>query len=928
MTSKNSVTFGLITKRSSSLLKNINESSIDSNRLFENVKTMIDNKSSDYNIRSSIHKYLESLCNIESANKNYFQPLLLAEIFTENGNTELSDYIVNEYVNRVMYYIEDFVPVADYIGRHNLTESQNNMILNQSQLLSAADRIYKNHQQISKRFNLESKVSNVRSDNLKSVCENCAQYIDTYNLPIYQKINLSIEEMCYLLEKNGSDYNRADVAKYMTNYYLLSESHISSSDLKGIRKVIKESVMLEDIDQTQVNPYINMDCTDSCSSIEKMIQCFSAQQEKTIESLDKMVQDALMCTTQLDIINHIDLLFGFFLDIISKELFDINSVLNVVDNTYHVIYNRLFEEGNLDDLQVIDSLIDSIGSVLKSIRFRSSNSIEDTSVISAISMYQDKLEQYINELGRVYNDLYDNNNINAIVYVNQESTQQKEEKEKFKLFKFHNLVRAAYGLNKYLKEKEKNMLNKTKDKVNEFVAKANQILFGESFEENFMHYIGEDNKADICVAIYPMNENNENSMKQFLSEVCFNYNNSLGDSSIRSYYILGSNIAEIHVKESSLIELSDKDKEQINESISPDVEVYLRLLEYGDNLNDTLSRLNYSTKEIVNLIESADNFSYEKFQLALEAMSIIGIDKEDIELFGEKFNNYSFNKAIQLNESVNKLQEANVNRLVKSYESLEDIPTEIQLEAYAILLSLLEAVPKVTKPKVEKNGYDSIEDHDNDEDEEDDDEDDDSKDKEKKEESPLDIVNRKYNEWRPDKHIDLTKIKLAINGLKAKFSDFSQKEKELSRTVDLYSGKLMKDIKSALVSDRREAIIKGSIIPSFSKCIKTCIALAGLGIVTANPLVPIVGAITGLALSNHLTKKERLLLLDDIEVEMEVLNKEIQYAENHDQLKKMRVLLRYKKDLQRQYQRIRYNIRIGKDILPGSAVGFESRDDD
>lgn len=76
-----------------------------------------------------------------------------------------------------------------------------------------------------------------------------------------------------------------------------------------------------------------------------------------------------------------------------------------------------------------------------------------------------------------------------------------------------------------------------------------------------------------------------------------------------------------------------------------------------------------------------------------------------------------------------------------------------------------------------------------------------------------------------------------------------------------------------------------------------------------------------------MTAKERVLLLDEIEIELEVLDKEIAAAESRNQLKKYRELLRYKKDLQRQYQRIRYNLRVGKDILPGSAAGMRHNDD-
>ena len=76
-------------------------------------------------------------------------------------------------------------------------------------------------------------------------------------------------------------------------------------------------------------------------------------------------------------------------------------------------------------------------------------------------------------------------------------------------------------------------------------------------------------------------------------------------------------------------------------------------------------------------------------------------------------------------------------------------------------------------------------------------------------------------------------------------------------------------------------------------------------------------------MSKKLTKKERLLLLDEIETELEVVDKEIQMADSNNQINKYRALLQYKKELQRQYQRIRYNIRVGKDILPNSSAGVK-----
>ena len=105
--------------------------------------------------------------------------------------------------------------------------------------------------------------------------------------------------------------------------------------------------------------------------------------------------------------------------------------------------------------------------------------------------------------------------------------------------------------------------------------------------------------------------------------------------------------------------------------------------------------------------------------------------------------------------------------------------------------------------------------------------------------------------------------------------------------------------------------------------IKNGILLAGLGIATGSVVVPIIAAIGGLAISKKLNDKERLLLLDEIETELEVVEKELQIADSNNQMKKYRALLQYKKDLQRQYQRIRYNIRVRKDILPNSSTGVK-----
>lgn len=157
-----------------------------------------------------------------------------------------------------------------------------------------------------------------------------------------------------------------------------------------------------------------------------------------------------------------------------------------------------------------------------------------------------------------------------------------------------------------------------------------------------------------------------------------------------------------------------------------------------------------------------------------------------------------------------------------------------------------------------------------------------------------------------------TTVALSAKAAKDKASKASSKEKEISRTIDAYSNTMSKSIKNALTSNRREAIIKGSVIPSFSRIIKAGLAVGAIGIVT-NPVIAAISAIGMLAASKYLTIKEKNLLLEEIEVELEVIEKQIDKCE--DNPKKYKQLLTYQRKLQRESQRIRYGLKVkGKDI--------------
>lgn len=175
------------------------------------------------------------------------------------------------------------------------------------------------------------------------------------------------------------------------------------------------------------------------------------------------------------------------------------------------------------------------------------------------------------------------------------------------------------------------------------------------------------------------------------------------------------------------------------------------------------------------------------------------------------------------------------------------------------------------------------------------------------------VIHEKFN---------LNSIKLALQDAKRKLKDLTTKQKSMWQSVDAAASGFLKSVEKAMTSDRREAIIKGSILPSFSKCVKSAVALAGVGI-AFGPMPAVIGALGMLGTSAALTTKEKKLLIDEIDTELKVVEKQIEISQNDGDMNQYRFLLNYQKKLVREMQRIRYGLKVtGRDIptavLPGN----------
>ena len=163
----------------------------------------------------------------------------------------------------------------------------------------------------------------------------------------------------------------------------------------------------------------------------------------------------------------------------------------------------------------------------------------------------------------------------------------------------------------------------------------------------------------------------------------------------------------------------------------------------------------------------------------------------------------------------------------------------------------------------------------------------------------------------------LNTLALAWQGFKSKAKNFDAKQKEMSRDMDMNFNGFMRSMKKALVGDRREQIIRGEICPSLSKMIKVSVALIVAGVASSSVVVPAIGALGWLGMSKMMTNKEVGFIIDEIDIELKVLDREVQKAESSGSPKKYRNLLSIQKKLLRERQRIQYKYALaGKKIRP------------
>lgn len=828
----------------------------------------------------------------------YIRPCI--EFIESTTSPELISIFKNDILPRVNDY------EVGYLNEFATSSDLKEIIKEQVVKNKIADRVISNHENISNKFNVCSLFENFNDSNnldnrIKAVC----RVIDEFDLPMYAKVNIAIEENSYLLQMYDIPYEEFSLARSILEYYSIS-GQMNDQDIQNINTVFKQNYMLENVDITP---------SKVDSKIIEVVDKYIARSEHNPFEL-KVVNDAVFSAPIDDWFRNIDKYFCILTNIV---IHGSDSDKNVVINTILPTFATRFEEtfigspkykdlaahvADVINNDIIPKKLDDNEFLRKKYKFDMSENMESS------SLYKVALISLANQLVDIRDIAYTAENV---IYMTQtplsESTSAVTLYE-YKDHKYDPLIYKLYKFDKYVQKEIRGWAQKTGQKITNTIKDKAEDLEKKIYEEVSIYDMIVENNIDYVVDSYEFNENSVkmNDIHKMCTSIVKVFNESeLKDTSFVAYYTLEFGIINFHLKDNTELLLSEDERCLANENLTEsDINKLIYPLFTAECLDEDFDLFDDATRFFI------ENSTGEAFGIFCDACSLAGVKKNTVEDIYEyvkmrsglefalenayKVNTYkeeyNLNPYIvtQSLMAIQALFEATTPLESKNKKVASKIDPKTRVKATTTAKSPTTKTTKTTPTtKNVKNTVTS---------------------------KVADVKEKVKSGENPLKGLNLNNLKLYVAGLKKNMKDLDSKTQTHVRNMDYMVEKLIKDLKGALVSDRRESIIKGSVIPSFHKCILIAVGLAGLAWFNA-PLA-VITAIGGFATSKKLTERERALMLDDIEIELELLDKEIGMADSRNQIKKMRQLMKMKTQLQREYQRIKYNIRLGKDIIPSS----------
>lgn len=732
--------------------------------------------------------------------------------------------------------------------------------------ITIMDRILKNNETLSKRFDFDKIIKTNSVGDLDELVRELCSLIDTYELSVEAKYNIALENIIYSLYKNSINYDKKHVADVITDYFLESNLILMDVDINGMVKVIENSRV---VSPSMVDKYPLLESASNNKRYSSMIDELSKRCDD--KALSKFILSAKKANTEDKASDYI----SKAVTMSCKKTTSFNDKKNLMTSIYVLpLMGKVSKAFVNYQMQILDTKN----------KFR--NKLEDQEFIDVMNSLMDDDEEdlfisaeTVSEMVHLQNDIFDDNYHELDIVKSllesedfADSDDIKNILNKFEADQEKSIGRFKNCLLKIYRKSPKNIIDETPH-----ILRLIRVVF--ILGSFTIPVIGPALSLILAFVDHLLSSKiNDKQTKELITALEYErklakekIDKNKGDKSDLEKYIkcLDKCIEKCDVYRDSITEKEIEGRDRYGYGSDDD-------LDFGfDDFNFESSKIVYKTTMFNMLMEAYNDDKFYK--------NITSNIPHEIAKSGENLYDY-----------MNILKEFGINVGEVKYIVKKD--NEVSVAESTYLTTVTDKVlrgPSISEFITEDQSlvrqfmaYKSL----------------------------LDIE-KVYEEGVINEAFSMNTLKLIIQNFKKKVKDLSTKEKAMWQTLDANMSGFMRAVEKSLTSNRREAIIKGSIIPSFSKCLKTAIVIGGVTFV--NPIAGLITAMGMYGSSKYLNRRERQLIYDEIDTELKVVEKELQMAENDQDMKKYRFLLQYQKKLARERQRIKYGLKVhGRDI-PG-----------
>jgi len=705
-------------------------------------------------------------------------------------------------------------------------------------------------------------------------------------MPLKVKYNVALENVLFVLYKNGIQYENSSVLKDITEYFLY-KSDLSDDNKKAMKGLLEKTSFYGDRDKIEIDYMIDPDDSDGeytsfmnadknvwvkdafteatmpdKESIKVLMDKFKLESNKTIEKV-KNIASKIYTKSPENIIQETPNFLSWIRTAVMLSTIAINPIAGVVINfTDQLIALGLKREQ-----------ADKAVAAYNKERETANNKLSKVKSNEAIERY----EKYISSLDSSITKL---ETYRDTLYTDKELEKRDE-------ISFESALESTINnptIDEYINESHKGVIQQYKDilgrlkriattRIKQFIQKhvlsfiesEDLIKFENINPDTIMNYLTpDDNKICMWLAkCLPMNlkdvEPTQKDLKEIyevLDEICDKLNDESPNDFIISYDGT-DDLIYLYVTYTQPVNIEDPTIKDIGSHVMMDESI--KTIATLEGQIESLNDWNPS-----NLMDSIDA-NIDKFNMDdLDKLSEFAIISPDI---------------------VNPKQLRDIFKEYKSYvyENMVGTKKYIMVDCLSSNIKKLnEGTVKQYHHSVNRIIYE------------------------------LDAINALYTIMSEDTSVyegaATNTIRLAAERLKKSVINLSDKEKMASRTIDASMSVLSKGMENAATNKNREAIIKGQVIPPASRIIK--LAIAGGAAWYINPALAVIGALGMLAISKGASKRERQMLSDELDIELSMCEKRIQMAESNNDMKSLNELLKIQKKLQREKQRLTYRMKV------------------